>query len=303
MCVVGDLVEDVVATTRVGVGMAATRSDHAVTVTRHRGGSAANVAAAVAVGGRGSGARARFVGRVGSDALGASLSASLAATGAEVWAERGGRTGTIVVLVHEDGERSFLTDRGASLDFDGVEGRTHDDLLADVDWLHLPWYSLHRGPIAATCRELLTHAGAIPFSIDASSTALLGDGGEFLAFVAHHRPEVVFSNEDEARVLGIDLGGPGARGAALTVVKRGPAGGVALRAGLDPISAPAPEMAVVDTIGAGDAFAAGFLLDWWSHRDAASALSAGHRLGAEVVGAAGADGWIGERMRVGGDRT
>ena len=110
---VGDLITDVVvdldAQFRVG-------TDTAASIVRRRGGSAANVAAAaVAAGGR-----ARFVGNVGSDDAGDELLAGLAAVGVETSCTRNGTSGTVVAVVDPGGERSLLTDRGASGDLAAV---------------------------------------------------------------------------------------------------------------------------------------------------------------------------------------
>ena len=108
---VGDLVEDIVV--RLG-GTVNVDSDTESVVTRRRGGSAANVAAAVMR----CGSAARFIGQVGDDAPGAALIDALRAAGVDVVARRRGRTGTIVVLVDQNGERTMLTDRGDSAGLD-----------------------------------------------------------------------------------------------------------------------------------------------------------------------------------------
>lgn len=92
----GDHVEDVVVWLR---GPLRAGTDNPATVHRTRGGSAAKVA--------------RFLGRVGADELGDVLTGRLRACGVDVRVQRGGRTGSVVVLVHEDGERTMLPDRGA----------------------------------------------------------------------------------------------------------------------------------------------------------------------------------------------
>src|SRR5688572_17833675 len=111
LCAVGDLVEDVVVLLD---GPPARGTDTTARISRHRGGSAANVAVAAAAASREK--RARFVGHVGADDLGDRLLAELAAAGVDLAVTRGGHTGSIVVLVDPDGERTMLTDRGASPD-------------------------------------------------------------------------------------------------------------------------------------------------------------------------------------------
>ena len=116
LCAVGDLVEDIVVWL---AGAPGEGTDTDARVFRRRGGSAANVAALCAA----SGTPARFVGHVGADDLGDRLLASSRASGVDVAScERGGRTGTIVVLVAPGGERTMLTDRGAALDL-AADGR------------------------------------------------------------------------------------------------------------------------------------------------------------------------------------
>ena len=108
LCAVGDLVEDIVVWL---AGAPGEGTDTEARVFRRRGGSAANVAALCAA----NGTPARFVGHVGADDLGDRLLATLSASGVDVRVRRGGRTGTIVVLVAPGGERTMLTDRGAAL--------------------------------------------------------------------------------------------------------------------------------------------------------------------------------------------
>ena len=126
LAVAGDLVEDIVVWAAEPLRAA---TDTAARVFRARGGSAANVAALAAPL-----VPTRFIGRVGADAAGAALADDLAAAGVDVHVQRAGRTGTVVLLVDAEGERTMFPDRGASAE------------LADVDpagstaspWLHLP---------------------------------------------------------------------------------------------------------------------------------------------------------------------
>ncbi|MEI7547212.1 MAG: PfkB family carbohydrate kinase, partial [Actinomycetota bacterium] len=104
---VGDLLEDVVVRLHEQVNRA---SDTQATVLRRRGGSAANVVEAAAR----AGAPARFIGQVGDDGVGHWLTDQLAATGAEVVVRRRGRTGTIIVLLDVNGERTMLADRATA---------------------------------------------------------------------------------------------------------------------------------------------------------------------------------------------
>jgi sugar/nucleoside kinase (ribokinase family) len=251
LCAVGDLLEDVV------VWLAASpqrATDTGARIVRQRGGSAANVAAfAAAIGGV-----ARFVGRVGDDEVGGRLIAVLAAGGVEVRVERVGRTGTIVVLVEPDGERTMLSDRGAATELSEIG----PDVLDGVTVVHLPAYSLTVEPIGGACRALAAeaHRRRIPLSVDTSSVAVLQQYGpeRFRTLVAALAPTVVFAAADEAAVLDWRCRAP----VPLLVVKDGPRPVRILTDGrVEQVVVTAAEE-VADTTGAGDAFAAGFLGAW-----------------------------------------
>ena len=119
----------------------ATGADTDVVIVRRRGGSAANVAVAAAR----LGCEVRFFGRVGTDAIGAALISELEASGVVANVQRPGRTGTILVLVDPDGERSMLRARGAAGELDALE----PPALDGVSRLHEPAYSLVDGPAAS----------------------------------------------------------------------------------------------------------------------------------------------------------
>lgn len=281
---VGDLIEDVVVWLP---GPVALGADTEVRITRERGGSAANVAAAaVRVGGR-----ARFVGQLGDDELAHRLLHGLAVTGVDVVARHGGRTGSIIVLVDDSGERTMLTDRAAATELADPDPAWLDG----VEVLHLPAYSLFVERLARSCVVLAAMARerGIPVTLDPSSESLLVKYGidRFLALVDELRPAVLFPNADEARVLGIvDAPPPGVD---LVVEKHGP-GAVRLLTAEGVTEVPVPPVAgVVDTTGAGDAFAAGFLVAWTAGKPPVECVARGSEVAARVLCGPGGDAWEG----------
>lgn len=280
LTVIGDLVEDVVvwtgAPSRHG-------TDNPALVTRSRGGSAANVAARSAML-----APTRFIGRVGDDATGAGLIAALDATGVDVRVQRGGRTGTVVVVVDpSDGERTMYPDRAAAAELEPVDHRW----LVGTTLLHVPAYGFGAEPAAGSILAAIEHArrrGA-RLSIDVSAVTLVEQYGldRFRELLDRLAPDVLMANADEAAVLGLVNRWSPSWGA-VVVIKDGPRPAhVLAEGGCETVPAIAISGAR-DTTGAGDAFAAGFLTAWMSGVDPVAACRSGHAAAAAVLDAPGA---------------
>ena len=273
---IGDLVEDVVVELGGSVSLAA---DTDAVVRRRRGGSAANVAVAAA---RISG-RSRFVGQVGDDAVGERLVADLEAAGVETRVSRGGRSGTIVVLVDSEGERTMLSDRATCVELDHVD----PDWLDGLHTLHVPMYSLVEDPLAASTRRLigLAHDQGLTVSVDVSSTSIIAELGadEVRDLIESLRPHVMFANEAEAAILA-SVGSLDSVGAGIVVARRGPGPVSVITGSSAPTEVPAHELHEVrNTTGAGDAFAAGFMTALASGAAPPAAARAGHDAARDVI--------------------
>jgi sugar/nucleoside kinase (ribokinase family) len=227
------------------------------------------------------------VGRVGADAAGRDAVAELRAAGVEtrVVIDPNLVTGTIIVLIDPAGERTMIPDAGANA------SALAPELPEVADWLCLSGYALFRAATRDWAEEVLATARRRGWSIavDAASAAPLAAFGARPFFEAVGTDIVLLANEDEAQVLtGRDdpltaLTELAAR-VGSAVVKRG-AAGVAWSGGDDPLVVPAIPTRVVDTTGAGDAFAAGFLAAGGADIDA---LRAGVALAARAVAQLGA---------------
>lgn len=281
----GDLVEDVVVWP---AGPLRPGTDTPAGVHRRRGGSAANVAWMAAR----AGGTSRFIGSVGDDEIGTRLVGILEDAGVDVVVQRtaGATTGTIVVVVDPlTRERSFFTDRGACDAL--VDPRP--SWLDGVTALHVPAYSFCHEPLSATATSVVISARSrgIPVSIDASSTGALGDLGVEVAraLLRELEPDVLLANREEARLLGVGPDRP-AEGPRVTIVKDGADPTTIVRADgrVDVVPVPRVEP-VVDTTGAGDGFAAGWLVARAAGADPLEAVAAGHALAARVLAVPGAD--------------
>jgi len=244
VCTLGDLTLDVIV--RLG-GPVAPGGDVDAEIAIVPGGQAANVAAWAAA----LGADARFVGRTGADDAGALARTRLAALDVEIVGPIGGRNGSICALVAPSGERSMASDRGVARDL-----RAHE---LDAAWLacdhfHVSGYALMVEPVrtaALRAVELARDHGSRA-SVDLSSWSAIRDSGEdaFRDAVRTLAPDVVFANEDEERLVGrssVD---------AVWIVKRGARG-----CSFDGVERDAlPVDRILDSTGAGDALAAGWIV-------------------------------------------
>ncbi len=171
-------------------------------------------------------------------------------------------TGLVVVIVEQDGERSFITAPGAEAQLDA-------DALARVepaggDQLYLTGYSLAHPSNRRALVEWLPSVG--------SGVAMFFDPGPLVASLPAEAVEVVLARSDwvsanaaEAGVLtGLDDAVDAARALQRrthggVVVRCGPAGCVVALPGADPVAVPGVSADVVDLTGAGDAHAGAFL--------------------------------------------
>jgi sugar/nucleoside kinase (ribokinase family) len=281
LCTIGDLIEDVVVWLNGELNIG---SDTDSIIVRTRGGSAANVAMFGAL----TGTPSRFIGQVGNDNLGEQLCTSLRGSGVDVCTEARGRTGSIVVVVQPNGERTFLTDRGVASDLSVFDAQH----LAGVSIVHVPTYSLALDPLATTAFQYIRAAraaGAL-ISVDASSTSVLRDYGidRYSELITSIAPDVFLCNNDEAALLNIDSEHP-MPGAELTVIKRGALPvTVVTAAGVVTEVATPPVANIVDTTGAGDAFAAGFLPVYATSRNIKDSITNGNLIAGRVLRSPGA---------------
>jgi sugar/nucleoside kinase (ribokinase family) len=232
----GDLLLDVI----VRLEQPLVRGDDQVAVTSSgAGGQAANVAAWAAA----LGARSRFVGRVGDDAAGEIVTRALRGRGVDVVGPAAGRTGIVVSLAHA-GDRTMASDRGVAPE---LQPQDIEPAWFDCDVLHVSGYSLLREPIASASVVAAAHARAhgARVTVDVSTWTLVDEA--FRTRVREVDPDVVFATEAERAALG-DLD-------TAWVLKRGARGLAA-----EGREYPAVSVDVVDTTGAGDALAAGYLV-------------------------------------------
>ncbi|MEW1634892.1 PfkB family carbohydrate kinase [Streptomyces sp. NPDC093801] len=283
LLVVGDVVTDVVAVHREPLAPA---TDTAARIRTLPGGAGANAACWAARTGT---AEVRLLARVGCESarwheralVDAGVRPRLVVDPAEP-------TGTVVALVGEDAERTFLTDSGASLRLCPADWAPA--LLDGAAHLHLSGYLFFAEPSRELALVALRAARTrgVPVSVDPASAGFLAELGPEAFLTAVAGAGILLPNEDEARLLAGSADTARAaealsRRVPLVVVTRGTGGALVAEGGRITAEVEAEPADAVDTTGAGDAFTGGFLAARLSGAAPAEATRAGCRAAARAV--------------------
>lgn len=270
--VIGDIITDIIVNTH---GPIAWGSDTHAGIKPLPGGSGANQAAWLGV----FGIPTMFVARTNANDIG-HCEAELRDFGVEaiLAADAEKPTGMLVTLITEGGERSFLTDRGANGNL--CRGDLPDGLLDRISMLHISGYALFDPMPRAAVLDFAAKARrmGVQVTVDPASVGFLREVGAdaFLAWTKGMH--ICFPNSDEAQLL-TGSADPEAQLRALganydlVVIKRGMAGAVAGNRADERWTMAAKPVAVVDTIGAGDAFFAGFTSAYFRGHSMAACLA------------------------------
>ena len=220
--------------------------------------------------------------------------AELERFGVRTWlvADQEADTGSIVIMVSPDGERTMFTDRGANLRL-----RRSDlppDLLDDAAVLHLTGYTFFEPELREVAFSLMADARerGLPVTVDPGSAAFLArlGEGEFTGWTAG--AVACFPNIDEGAVL-TGSADPMVMAAWLSarydlvVLKLGGDGCVVAVRGSAPVLIAGIPADVQDTTGAGDAFCAAFLSRWLAGEEPEAAAGFAVRVAATAVSVLG----------------
>jgi sugar/nucleoside kinase (ribokinase family) len=256
------------------------------------GGSVANSMAGLA----GLGASAGYIGRVRNDQLGEVFAHDVRAAGVHyacAAAEQGPATARCLILVTKDGQRTMNTYLGACVDL-GPED-IDDALIARSKVVYLEGY-LWDPPRA---KEAMLRAANLAHTRGRKVALSLSDSfcvqrhrAEFKRLILDH-VDILFANEAELLALTEQSAFDAAKQAVrsicdMAVLTRGPQGAVVIADGKE-VQVPAEPVArVVDTTGAGDLFAAGYLFGYTHGRSPEASARIGSLCAGEVISHYGA---------------
>ena len=222
------------------------------------GGSAGNTIRAMAR----LGCSVGFIGKVGRDKTGDFFESALVNLGVEPHIFRGKeKSGRCVSLVSADGERTLVTHLGAALELSA------DDISAQLfggyDCLYIEGYLVQNHELIATAVRTAKEAG-LQVAIDLASYNVVAENLEFLRALVRDYVDILFANEDEARTFTGEQEPLNAlqyisQMCSLAVVKVGTRGAL-IKRGSEVVHVGIMAAARrVDTTGAGDFYAAGFM--------------------------------------------
>ncbi len=259
------------------------------TISTQGGGAAANVASWLSV----SGTPTYLIARVGDDTAGQTVLAELDKYGVEHSQTMipDVNTGVVIVLVDALGERTMFPDSGAN------SGLSLADLppLDEITAVYLSGYPLVNPKSREGALDILRSVKerGLPVIFDPSTVGVLLEVGLIQVRGWLELVDVVILNEEEAHFLSgkknpIEAAAELLKSTPLVVIKRGGNGALAQARGSSVVQISAIEAVVVDTTGAGDAFAAGFILVWANGGELVDALNNGAALAAKCVAIRGA---------------
>ncbi len=241
------------------------------------------------------GASAIYAGQVGDDQMGhlyARRMEEACGHHALRWT-RAASTGKCLSIVSSvDAERTMLTDLGAAVTMDDLGAFA--DVIRNANLVHITGYLLLGEPMASRAEEAMAIGvqEQIPVSLDVADPFVVSMVRDRMWSVMEEFVDIVFMNEEEAKTLAetddveVALAAV-AKHVDTVVMKLGGRGSVVVHKG-QRVEVGVHPVAAVDTTGAGDGYAAGFLYGYINGWSPAEAADLGARVASMTVGQLGA---------------
>lgn len=220
------------------------------------GGSAANTINGLA----NLGMETAFVGKVGNDELGNFFRSDMQKAGISPQLLLGkASTGTALALVSPDSERTFAVNLGAAIEMTAEDITT--SLFEGYNYFHIEGYLVQNHSLIEKALKVAKASG-LKVSLDLASYNVVESNLDFLQRMVKEYVDIVFANEEEAKAFtqklpeeALDLL---AEIAEIAVVKIGAKGSL-IKKGNDKYCVGVVKANAIDTTGAGDLYASGFL--------------------------------------------
>ena len=254
--------------------------------TEMSGGSAANTICGLAA----MGIETAFIGKVGKDRLGEVFENDLVRNGIKPLLQySSNETGHVLALVSPDSERTFATHLGVAMELEP------DDLTPEMfdgyTHFYIEGYLVQHHELIRHAVELAAENN-MDVILDLGSYNVVEDNLDFIHFLVKEYANVVFANADEARVYSKGKGTEEslaelAKDCWIAAVKTGKEGSI-IQNGNQVFKVPATKVKCIDTTGAGDLYAAGFLYGMLNGLNLPLCGKIGSILAGKVIGVMGA---------------
>lgn len=220
------------------------------------GGSAANTINGLA----NLGVETGFLGKVGDDKFGKFFHDDMVNAGINPTLLKGkSATGRALALVTPDSERTFAVNLGAAIEM--VAGDITKDLFKGYDYLHIEGYLVQNHALIEKALKTAKSAGLI-ISLDLASYNVVESNFEFIRKMVKEYVDIVFANEDESKAFtkkspeeSLHLLGDMVD---IAIVKLGSKGSM-IKRGSETHNIGVIKANSIDTTGAGDLYASGFI--------------------------------------------
>jgi len=249
------------------------------------GGSAANTIRSLAI----LGAETGYLGKIGKDDMGKFFAQDMIKTGVKPsLIETDTPTGVAVALVSKDSEITFATCLGAAAEL------TPEDITPDIfegyDILHVEGYLIFNNELIEKAMQTAKECG-VTVSLDLASYNVVEANIDFLKYLVEKYVDILFANEEESKAFtgaepeeSLEMI---AKVCDIAVVKVGEEGSF-VKKGLIKHQEGVIKVKPIDSTGAGDNYAAGFLYGIINNWDLSKCARAGAVLAGNVIEVIGA---------------
>nr|WP_321406401.1 adenosine kinase [uncultured Carboxylicivirga sp.] len=244
------------------------------------GGSAANTIHGLA----NLGVKTGFIGKIGKDELGQVFRNDMSSNNITPHlSESEAESGRAIALISPDSERTFATCLGAAIELSADDLLEH--LFEGYTYFHVEGYLVQNKPLIEKAYQIAKAKG-LKTSIDLASFNVVEDNLDFLKNLVENYVDIIFANEEEAKAYtgkeGEEALNELAKGTEVAVLKLGKEGSLikrfdeVVKVGIIPVNS-------IDTTGAGDLYAAGFLYGLIQNLDLAKCGNIGSILSGHVI--------------------
>lgn len=249
------------------------------------GGSAANTIHGLAK----MGIETGFIGKIGKDEMGKYFRDDMKKSNIKTYLlESDSDSGVAVALVSPDGERTFAVHLGAAVELSSAD--LSPAFFHGYDLLHIEGYLLQNYSLIETACDLAKKSG-LKVSLDLASFNVVEAHRDFLTYISKNFADIIFANEDEAKAMTghqpEDAVNHIAEWCDVAVVKIGKDGSL-VKTGGELYKIESVKANVVDTTGAGDLYASGFLFGLLNEISINECGRIGSLLGKKVIEQIGA---------------